>query len=69
MSDIVVPADASVAPEDESTLASILAEMNDLRSQIDLDQREINRLKEECRTLKAETRAMIDALKKSLLPC
>jgi hypothetical protein len=69
MSDVFLPADAPLTPEDESSLTSILAEMSTLRIRINADQQDTDRLKEECRVLKAETRALIDTLRASVLPC
>lgn len=63
-------------PEDELTLAQIVAEMQRLRKVMDRDQAEIDRLKAETRAIKleshavdAETRLALDRLAAMVKPC
>jgi hypothetical protein len=56
-----------VTEEEAKTLEQYLAEMLHLRSLIDAEQVEIERLKAENRELKAETRAMLTTLKATVL--
>ena len=63
-------------PEDEMTLAQIVAEMQRLRVIMDRDQVEIERLKAETHAIKmesravdAETRLVLDRLAAMVKPC
>jgi hypothetical protein len=69
MSDAFISFETPSTPDEDMIFASILAEMNRLREQIDRDQHDIDRLKQECSALKSETRALIDSLRASLMPC
>ena len=64
---VLVPSNLTVTTEEAQTLGDYLAEMLRLRSEIDAEQVEIERLKADNRELKAETRAMLTTLKATLL--
>lgn len=53
--------------EEYRTLEHYLAEMLQLRCEIDAEQEEIERLKADSQELKAETRAMLTTLKATIL--
>jgi cell division protein FtsB len=54
-------------PEETVTLENYLAEILRLRSEIEVEQEEIERLKADNRDLKAETRALLTTLKATIL--
>jgi len=64
---ILVQPNLTATAEETRTLEYYLAEMLRLRSEINAEQEEIERLKANNRELKAETRAMLTTLKASVL--
>ena len=64
---ILAQSDLALTEQETQTLEQYLAEIVHLRSLIDDDQIEIERLKAENRELKAETRAMLTTLKATVL--
>ena len=68
MTDITLSHTLSEADSaDTQALADYWTELMSIREQIDTEQREIERLKVENRELRAETRAMLSALKATML--
>ena len=55
--------------EYEAAIEQMLSEMKHLRTMMDSDQAEIDRLKVETQALKAETRAMLTTLKGMVQSC
>ena len=66
---VVTRRTAKPIPEDEMSLAQIVAEMQKLREIMDRDQAEIDRLKVETRAIAAETREILRELKLMVNPC
>ncbi len=69
MNDILTQSAPQTEAEYEAALTQLLSAMQGLREQMDQDQIEIERLKADNRTLKAETRALLTTLKAMVQPC